>query len=215
MKFSIIRALPIRPPIAQRPRFKPVSALAWLVLLGVWTTPLLHADLAVSQPKPKRSVTNLPLTIVTKKGQQIAKLEIPRKLLGKIEAPSAGKGKGSGVPVFPIHPIAGGLALAMALSWGMFWLLRRNRRTSTPRGWRFATAGLAPLLAILIGVQALADETVPLQPKPKLLQLQIDGLTLKGSVVVTVVDKGNALRLIVSPEHLKELLKKSVQNSKK
>jgi hypothetical protein len=131
------------------------------------------------------------------------RLEVPKNLLASLRADAGvpnGDSRWAGLSSLQL--VVAGLALTAALTLGGLWLVRSRNR---PAG-----RTLIVLLAVvtLLGAAGIVWANVappPPPPKPVLP----DGLLLSEKVTVDVVEKGDAVRLIVPRADLAKLLEKA------
>ncbi len=165
------------------------------------------------------SPPSLPLVIDTDEKATVARLLIPRQLLenlrSQVDDPEqpivAGESRR------PLaHTVAAGIALSMGLGLGGVWLVRH-------RGWgisRKLSAGVVALGLFGFAGAAWAD-VLPIPSLPSLDPARPrwrrdkpiekppvpTRLTLADQVTVEVVEKGDAIRLVVHPAQLPKVLK--------
>jgi len=152
----------------------------------------------------------VPFVVEVDEKAKEARLQIPRKLLPNQRAALDNEEQdprtGSGVS--RLHTIVAGIALALALTLGGLWMVRQ--------GGHFKGHGLALVLGALaflsLGGVVWANAAVPrdIPPAPEKVVLP-EGV--KGQVVVEVVEKGDAIKLILPPSMLsKPVLKPELKH---
>ena len=189
------------------------TTLVLLVSLALsWRS---HADVSVPKPPVKKieaakpalikpqPAPNAQLIIEASDTVKVARLQIPRKVLAKIQGLDVQGAKGAAIPAG--HTMIAGLAMALALSFGGLWMARTKEPV---RHVSLRNAGLAlsaVLLAGTVGWSALADKGLPRQAKTYDRPLRINGVNLDGPLIVEVVEKGRAIKLIAPRAMLKKL----------
>ena len=161
-------------------------AAALVLVLG---RPVL-ADLPVG---PLPSPNAKPFVIEADPNAKEAKLTIPREMLGKMKA-SAEQGNEDEAYASSArtHTIIAGVALTMALAFSGLWLVRR-----TPGGSRN--------LALLIGALGFLGISGALYANKAAPKPAID---LTNFVIIEVVDKGDAVKLVVNKDKLSKVPEK-------
>jgi hypothetical protein len=176
--------------------------LAALFLLGAAAA--TRADVA-KPPKPDKTPpkATVPVVILTDDKVTETHLEVPKSLLASLRA-DAGEPDGDSrrAGLAPLQLVVAGLALTVAISLGGLWLVRYRNR---PGG-----RTLVVLLAVVtvLGAAGLVWANIappPPPPKPVLP----DGILLSEKVSVDVVEKGDAVRLIVPRGDLAKVLDKA------
>jgi hypothetical protein len=175
--------------------------LAALLLLGGAAA---RADL-IRPPKPDKNPPKpvVPVVILTDDKVTETHVEIPKSLLASLRA-DAGEPDGDSrrAGLAPLQMIVAGLALTVAISLGGLWLVRYRNRP----GGRTLVALL--VVVTVLGAAGLVWANVappPPPPKPALP----DGILLSEKVTVDVVEKGDAVRLIVPRGDLAKVLEKA------
>jgi hypothetical protein len=191
----------------------------------IWTTaflallaPAARADLKPANPagpkKPPAGPLTAPVVVVVDEKATETHLQIPRALLGQLRADAGDAGdpntrRAEALP--PLHLVVAGAALALALTFGGLWLVRARVRTSRSN----VALLLVAVTALAIGATSLwADIAVP-KPKPKPdsgtvdVKLPANGANLTDKAVIEVIDKGDAITLIVNRDDLANVLQKT------
>jgi hypothetical protein len=183
-------------------------------------------------PPPPRPAAVAPLVVVTDDSVKEPRLEIPRKLLrslrvdlGEEKEPDTRRVE---APLPRLHTILAGAALSLALVTGGLWLTRSRNR--------LAGRGLMLLLVagglLVLGSGVLwADIGVrpnpfgprpnpgpnPFQPpnmKPPVVALPPGAISLVDKIGIFVVDKGDAIVLVVNRDDLARVVEKSAPDNK-
>src|SRR5262245_29943805 len=147
----------------------------------------------VPSPKPKQATAPLVVVIDDKAGG--VRLQVPRALLAELRdgyTPGA-----AGFSKFPL--IVGGVCLAMALAGGGFCLMGRSDRVSV--------VGVILVLASIVFLSlsaavAWGDDASTSQPAG----VPLKGIPLVDRATIEVIEKGDAITLIVPREHLARVL---------
>lgn len=158
-------------------------------LLLLTIAPSARADLAPPVPKEP----TYPLVVEAGPKVQEARLIIPQKMLGKLKSSLDEEGGDAyGAAGGRMHTIIAGAALALALTFGGLWLVRRG-----PTGGSRNLAMLISAVAFLsIGAAVWADR----RPAPKPEVPRTD------KVLIEITDKGDEIKLIVNKAKLAKLL---------
>ena len=182
-----------------------LTTLAALLALA-WPLARAEANPIVVPEKPApREPPKTGLVITTDDRVPEAHLQIPRSLFEGLRAEAAEPEPGTQRAEAPAsHLVVAGLALASAMTLGGFWLVRGRHRFSGTLVLLVAVG----LLAVSAGT-VLADIPGPgrhgrPQPSPPAVQ----GGTLSEHVTVEVVDRGDAITLIVKRDDLAKVLGK-------
>jgi hypothetical protein len=193
-------------------------ALACLVVL-LGTAAGGRADLAPfgggRRPPPPPPPPAAPVVILVDDKAQEPRLEVPRKLLANLRA-SAEDGADDGTrraearPAW--HTILAGIALSCSLALGGLWLVRARYRP----GAKAALLLLTTVVLLGVGAGCLwADIPSPFgrprprPPAPAEPEKLPEGVVLSEKVPIQVVERGEAVRLIVPREQLARVLEKS------
>jgi hypothetical protein len=177
---------------------KLIGVLAVLAFL-VSARASVRANEAAPPPDKPSLPAAVPVVIVVDDSAQQPRLEIPRKVLSSLKASADGEeGDTRRAAILPqLHTIIAGVALSLALTLGGLWLVRSRRRfTGT------GAALLVVTLAVAAGGGALWANLPPPPPMPD------PGIRLADKATVQIVDKGDAIRLIVSSKQLTGVLDK-------
>jgi len=158
------------------------------LFLAIAFSPLARAD--VGPPRPKEPA--FPLVIEADPKVAEAKLIIPKKMLGTLKGALDSEGADRyGSTVSPAHTIIAGAALALALTFGGLWLVRKG-----PGGARSLSLLIGAVTFLGIGALAFANSGPP-RPieKPRW-----------DKVVIEVVDNGDEVKLVVNKAKLAKAL---------
>jgi hypothetical protein len=214
--------------------------LAGLLVLGLAAAPVTANGIPFpppgkqpTPPPPPRPQAFAPLVVVTDDNVKEARLEIPRKLLrnlrvdlGEEQEPDTRRAL---APLPRLHTLLAGVALSLALVTGGLWLTRSRNR--------LAGRGLMLLLVagglLIVGSGVLwADIGVrpnPFGPRPGFNPFQPPNmkqppavfvpppgaLNLVDKVGIVVVDKGDAITLVVNRDDLVRVVEKSAPDKDK
>jgi hypothetical protein len=192
----------------------------------IWTTavvlallaPAARADLKPANPvgpkKPPAGPLTAPIVVVVDDKATETHVQIPRALLGQLRADAGDAAdpntrRAEALP--PLHLVVAGTALALALTFGGLWLVRARIRPTRSN----VALLLVAITALAIGATSLwADIAVP-KPKPKPdsgtadAKVPANGANLTDKAVIEVVDKGDAITLIVNRDDLANVLQKT------
>jgi hypothetical protein len=156
------------------------------------------------RPEPPKPVA-APLVILIDDKVKEPRLEIPRNLLigGRAALDDEGDTRRAETP--RLHMLIAGVALSLSLAAAGFWLVRSGNR--------FSRGGVAVLLvagALLTvgGVTLWANGLPPPQPAPPRPPVMPLGVVLGDNVVIDLLPRGDAIRLIVSKKQLQDVLDK-------
>jgi hypothetical protein len=176
------------------------------------------------QPPPKPAGVVAPLVIVTDENVKEARLEIPRKLLrslrvelGDEKEPDTRRVEAAPLP--RLHTILAGGALSLALVTGGLWLTRsRNRLAGRGLLLLLVTGGFLLLSGGVLWAD-IGPRPNPFGPrpnpfpnpgmKPPAAPVLPDGITVDDKVTLIVIDKGDAMRLIVNRSDLVRVVEKT------
>jgi hypothetical protein len=158
------------------------------------------------RPEPPKPVA-APLVVLIDDKAKEPRLEIPRNLLigGRAALDDEGDLRRAETP--RLHMLIAGIALSLSLAAAGFWLVRSGNR--------FSRGGVAVLLvagALLTvgGVTLWANGLPPPQPPgPAKPPVMPQGVVLGDNVVIDLLPRGDAIRLIVSKKQLQDVLDKS------
>lgn len=177
-----------------------VGVAAMTIVLGALATPAL-ANKAPPQFDPPASPKPPAPRLVIERVDNIkeATLVIPRKYLPAQKNADAAEKADAGLS--PTRTVVAGIALALAIGFGGMQLIRRR-------------GGMKTLAAVLLlggGALALAvtqaQADIPPFPRPKPppepQPAPVVPLPIGVPVVVQIVEEGNVIKLIASPEHLR------------
>jgi hypothetical protein len=132
-------------------------------------------------------------------------LEIPRTLLLGGRAAVEGEDDTQRAEAPRLHMLVAGVALSLSLAAAGFWLVRS--------GTRFSRRGVAVLLVagalLTVGGVTLWANGLPPPPKTPRPPVMPQGVVLGDNVVVDLLPRGDAIRLIVSSKQLQDVLDKS------
>ena len=181
------------------------AALLCLFLAG-----LAQADLPGPRPRPRPApvqplppepkVPTYPLVLEVRADVAEAKLEIPRKMLGmlkgELQLEEANPPAIAGTP--RLHTIIAGSALALGLSFGGLWLVRRGQVSGR-------TLGLVAGATLFLGIGAAVwADRAPARPRPAPQINAPPRSPRMNNVVIEVVDKGDAVKLVISADKLQQ-----------
>jgi hypothetical protein len=163
-------------------------------------------------PKPAPAVPTVPFVVLVDDKVKEPHLEIPRTLVVAMRASADEAETETRRAEAPrLHLILAGTALSLSLAAGGFWLLRSGNR--------FSRSGAALLLAVgvllTLGAASLFADLGPRPagPRPPLpnppLPVLPPGIAFDDGVVLDIVPKGTAIRLIVPSKQLQDVLDKS------
>jgi hypothetical protein len=216
----------------------PMRGVTWCALAGLLLLGLSASHAAANglippgrqppaPPKPPPPAAVVPVVVITDDNVKEARLEIPRKLLrslradlGEEQEPDTRRVE---APLPRLHTLLAGAALSLAVVTGGLWLTRSRNR--------LAGRGLMVLLVagglLVLGSGALWANLAP-NPfgprpnpgpapnpfqnpgvKPPALVLPPGGITLADKVGVFVVEKGDAVTLIVNRDDLVRIVEKT------
>ncbi len=150
-------------------------------------------------PEPK--VPTYPLVIEVSPNVAEAKLVIPRKMLGDLrgELPADQANPITVAGRSRLHTVIAGAALALGLAFSGLWLVRRGRGSGK-------TFGIALGAVCLLGVGAAVwADLAPPRPRPGPVQAPMRSPRMN-NVLIEVVEKGDAVKLIVSPDKLSQTM---------
>src|SRR5262249_50127172 len=192
----------------------------------IWTTavvlallaPAARADLKPANPagprKPPAGPLTAPVVVVVDDKATETHLQIPRALLGQLRADAGDAGdpntrRAEALP--PLHLVVAGAALALALTFGGLWLVRARARTARSN----VALLLVAVTALAVGATSLWANAAAPQPKPKPdsgavdVKLPANGANLTDKAVIEVIEKGDAITLIVNRDDLANVLQKT------
>jgi hypothetical protein len=191
----------------------------WMCITAVvlaLLAPAAHADLIPGKPRGPvfKAPPNAPVVVVVDDKATETHVQIPRALLGQLRADAGDASdpntrRAEALP--PLHLAVAGAALALALTFGGLWLVRSRVRTSRSN----VVLLLVAATALAIGATSLwANVAAPI-PKEKPTtgaqdpKVPAGGITLADKAVIEVVDKGDAITLIVKSADLAAVVQKS------
>lgn len=190
----------------------PAWLLAGLLMLG-WSASVALADLRPRPPVPPipPKPSTVPFVIQVDDKATPPHLEIPRKMVVAMSRASLDEDepdtrRAEATP--RVHTILAGSTLALALATGGFWLVRSgNRFTRRGTVLFLATAALLTVGAVSLWADIARPGTRPplppgLPPGPVIPP----GVQLGDGVVIDIVPRGDAIRLIISGKDLQDIL---------
>jgi hypothetical protein len=184
-----------------------------LVVAGM--APAARGDLIPGKPRGPAKLPPLtaPVVVVVDDKATETHVQIPRALLGQLRADAGEVGdpdtrRAEALPL--LHLVVAGTALSLALTFGGLWLVRHRSRS--PRS--NVALLLIAVAALAVGATTLWANAAPPVPKPKPDSAGPDkvaaaGIPLADKAVIEVVDKGEAITLIVKSDDLSKVLQKS------
>jgi hypothetical protein len=224
-------------------RYVTWCALAGLLVLGVSAArvdanglipPGRFPPQPPPQPKPVPPAGFAPLVVVADDNVKEPRLEIPRKLLRSLRASRDEEGepetqRAEAAPLPRLHTLLAGCALSLGLVTGGLWLVRSRNRS----------AGRGLMLLLVTGGLLIAGSGVlwadigprpnPFGPRPNPLPNPFnpgpgmnpaaplvlpDGITLADKVAIVIVEKGNAITLVVNRDDLAKVVEKTAPDNK-
>jgi hypothetical protein len=178
------------------------------------------------QPRPASGVV-APLVVVADENVKEARLEIPRKLLrslradlGEEQEPDTRRVEAAPLP--RLHTILAGGALSLALVTGGLWLTRSRHRLAGRGLLMLLVAGGFLLLGSGVLWADLAPRPNPFGPRPNplpnpgmrpVVPVLPAGITLDDKVAIVVVDKGDAITLVVNRADLVRVVEKTAPDN--
>jgi hypothetical protein len=186
-------------------RFLAVLTLVVVLAASGHANPVVPPDL----PKPKKESPTTSVVIVANDQVKEARLQIPRKLVKDLQVgglfPEGGDARTENrLPA--LNTLVAGLTLSLALTLGGLWLVRQRRRTPG----RGATALLLAAAVLLGASGALVWANVPPRERPP-QPANPTGMPLPGKVAIEIVDKGDAITLIVNRGELAKIVDKAAE----
>jgi hypothetical protein len=179
-------------------------------------------------PKPVPPAAVAPLVVVADENVKEPRLEIPRKLLRSLRADLGDEQEPDTrrveAPLPRLHTILAGGALSLALVTGGLWLTRSRNR--------LAGRGLVLLLVagglLVLGSGVLWADLAPRpnpfgpkpvpnpfpNPKPPVMPVLPAGVTLADKVGIVIVEKGDAITLVVNRDDLAKVVEKTAPDNK-
>jgi hypothetical protein len=212
--------------------------VTWFALAGLLVLGLSAARVAANgipfpgpgrqppAPKPAPPAAVAPLVVVTDENVKEARLEIPRKLLrslrvdlGEEQEPDTRRVE---APLPRLHTLLAGGALSLALVTGGLWLTRsRNRLAGRGLMLVLVAGGLLVLGSGVLWADLIGPRPNPFGPRPNpgmkppvVPVLPVNGITLDDKVGIFVVDKGDAITLIVNRADLVRVVEKTAPDNK-
>lgn len=193
-----------------------ISLAGLLVLLGAAAG--ARADLAPfgggRRPPPPPPPPAAAVVILVDDKAPEPRLEIPRKLLANLRVSADGAEDGTrraeARPAW--HTILAGVALSCSLALGGLWLVRARHRPGAKA--LLLLSATACLLAVGAGclwadIPSPFGRPRPRPPAPAEPEKLPAGVVLAEKVPISVVERGEAIRLIVPREQLAGVLEKS------
>ena len=193
-----------------------VRILLVTALLLVLSSTYAFADIP-PKPRPIPPPNPNPAPVVSKEANMVVELDpnakearliVPRSLVIRRAGLDADDGTRLADADGPTsrHIIIAGIALSLAACGGGFWLVRKNRLSSTGLV-LFLVVGAGLMIGAIAWANARAPSPPPPAPQPVANLIKI----LDGKIKVETPAEGDTIRLIVNEDMLAKIVKENLQ----